>query len=51
VSPSLFVRLLLGVELPEAGQAVGRLAGFALLALGLAGAGGRTGRLRPFGRC
>ncbi len=31
--PSLFVRLLLGVELSEPGQVVGRLAGFALLAL------------------
>jgi hypothetical protein len=36
VSPTLFVRLLLGAELTEPGQAVGRLAGFALLALGLA---------------
>jgi hypothetical protein len=36
VSPSLFVRLLLGAELSEPGQAVGRLAGFALLALRLA---------------
>ncbi len=34
--PSLFVRLLLGVELSEPGQIVGRLAGFALLALVLA---------------
>jgi hypothetical protein len=34
--PSLFVRLLLGVELSEPGQVVGRLAGFALLALVLA---------------
>jgi hypothetical protein len=35
-SPALFVRLLLGAELSEPGQALGRLAGFALLALGLA---------------
>jgi hypothetical protein len=34
--PSLFVRLLLGAELPELGQIVGRLAGFALIALVLA---------------
>jgi hypothetical protein len=36
VSPTLFVRLLLGAELSEPGQALGRLAGIALLALGLA---------------
>jgi hypothetical protein len=36
VSPSLFIWLLLGTELSEPGRAVGRLAGFALLALGLA---------------
>jgi len=35
-SPSLFVRLLLGVELSESGQIVGRFAGFALIALVLA---------------
>ena len=35
-SPSVFVRLLLGVELSEPGQIVGRLAGFALIALVLA---------------
>ena len=34
--PSLFVRLLLGVELSEPGQIVDRLAGFSLLALVLA---------------
>src|SRR5208283_1425834 len=34
--PSLFVRLLLGVELSEPGQIVGRLAGFSLVALVLA---------------
>ncbi len=34
--PWLFVRLLLGVELSGSGQIVGRLAGFALLALVLA---------------
>ncbi len=34
--PSLFVRLLLGVELSEPGQIVGRLAGFTLIALVLA---------------
>jgi len=32
----MFVRLLLGVELSEPGQIVGRLAGFALIALVLA---------------
>jgi hypothetical protein len=31
--PSLFVRLLLGAELSEPGQILGRLGGFALLAL------------------
>jgi xanthine/uracil permease len=36
VSPVVFVGLLLGAELSEPGQALGRLAGFALLALGLA---------------
>ncbi len=35
-SPSLFVRLLLDVELSEPGQVLGRLGGFALLALVLA---------------
>jgi len=34
--PSLFVRLLLGAELSESGQIVGRLAGFTLIALVLA---------------
>ncbi len=34
--PSLFARLLLGVELSEPGQIVGRLAGIALIALVLA---------------
>jgi hypothetical protein len=34
--PSLFVRLLLGVELSEPGQVLGRLGGFALLTLVLA---------------
>jgi hypothetical protein len=34
--PSLFVRLLLGVDLSEPGQIVGRLTGFALIALVLA---------------
>ena len=34
--PSLFVRLLIGTELSEPGQIVGRLAGFALLSLVLA---------------
>ena len=34
--PSLFVRLLLGVELAEPGQVAGRFAGFALIALVLA---------------
>jgi hypothetical protein len=34
--PSLFVRLLFGVELSEPGQIVGRLAGFCLIALVLA---------------
>lgn len=35
-SPSLVARLLLGAELAAPGEAVGRIAGFALLALGLA---------------
>jgi hypothetical protein len=35
ISPALFIWLLLGTELSEPGRAVGRLAGFALLALGL----------------
>lgn len=34
--PSVFVRLLLGVELSEPGQIVGRLTGFALIALVMA---------------
>jgi hypothetical protein len=34
--PSLFARLILGAELSAPGQAVGRLAGFALIALVLA---------------
>ena len=33
IRPSLFVWLLFAAELSEAGQALGRLAGFALLAL------------------
>ena len=36
IRPSLFARLLFGAELSAAGQALGRLAGFALLALALA---------------
>ncbi len=36
VDPSIVSRLLLGAELSAGGQAVGRVAGFALLALGLA---------------
>jgi hypothetical protein len=36
IRPTLFVWLLLGAELSDAGQALGRLAGFALLALALA---------------
>jgi hypothetical protein len=36
IHPSLFVRLLFGAGLSNAGQALGRLAGFALLALALA---------------
>ncbi|HEY1681458.1 MAG TPA: hypothetical protein VGF98_07485 [Candidatus Tumulicola sp.] len=36
VGPSLVARLLLGTELSAGGEAVGRIAGFALLALGLA---------------
>jgi hypothetical protein len=36
IRPSLFVWLLFGAELSKAGQALGRLAGFALLALALA---------------
>ena len=34
--PGMFVRLLLGADLSGAGIALGRLAGFALIALGLA---------------
>ena len=36
IRPSLFVWLLFGAELATAGQALGRLAGFSLLALALA---------------
>jgi len=36
VAPSAFARVLLGTGLSSAGQAVGRIAGFALLSLGLA---------------
>ena len=36
VVPSAFARVLFGADLPEAGQAVGRIAGFALLSLGIA---------------
>ena len=36
IRPSLFGRLLLGAELSSPGQALGRLAGIALLALSLA---------------
>jgi len=36
IRPSLFVWLLFGAELPAAGRALGRLAGFAVLALALA---------------
>jgi hypothetical protein len=36
VDPSLVASLLLGTDLSDGGQAVGRVAGFALLALGLA---------------
>ena len=36
VDPALVASLLLGTELSAGGQAVGRVAGFALLALGLA---------------
>jgi hypothetical protein len=36
LSPSLFGWLILGAELSEAGQALGRLTGIVLLALGLA---------------
>ena len=36
VDPALFLRLLLGVELPAAGLAASRLAGIALLTLGVA---------------
>ncbi len=45
IFPSLFVWLLLGVELSEPGQIVGRLAGFALIALVVAcwPRGGREG--------
>jgi len=36
VRPSLFVWLLFGAEVPPTGEALGRLAGFALLALAIA---------------
>jgi hypothetical protein len=36
VAPSAFARVLFGADLPQAGQAVGRIAGFALLSLGIA---------------
>ena len=36
VSPSLFGWLVLGVELNEAAQALGRIAGFAMLGFGIA---------------
>ena len=36
VVPSAFARVLLGAALSSAGQAVGRIAGFALLSLGFA---------------
>jgi hypothetical protein len=36
IDPSLLARLLLGSDLPGSGQVVGRIAGFALVALGLA---------------
>ena len=36
INPVLFGRLILGAELSEPGQALGRLAGIALIALGLA---------------
>ena len=36
VAPSAFARVLLGADLSSAGQAVGRIAGFALLSLGFA---------------
>jgi hypothetical protein len=36
VAPSAFARVLFGADLPQAGQAVGRIAGFALLSLGVA---------------
>ena len=36
VTPSAFARVLLGADLTSAGQAVGRIAGFALLSLGFA---------------
>jgi hypothetical protein len=35
-APALFIRLLMGAELSGAGIALGRLAGFALLGLGVA---------------
>lgn len=36
LSPALFGRLIFGAELPEAGQALGRLAGIALVGFALA---------------
>jgi len=46
IDPSVVAWLLLGTELSAGGQAVGRVAGFALLALGMAcwPEGGRTSR-------
>jgi hypothetical protein len=51
-SPSVFIRLLIGAELSGAGVALGRLTGFALLALGVAcwpggqAAGGKAAAIR-----
>jgi hypothetical protein len=42
VSPSLVVQLILSVDLNPAGEAVGRVAGFGLLGLGLAAWPGST---------
>jgi uncharacterized membrane protein YdjX (TVP38/TMEM64 family) len=36
MSPSIVIRLLMGAELSDAGSALGRITGFALLSLGVA---------------
>jgi hypothetical protein len=48
VAPSVVARLLFGAELGGIAVAVARVAGFALLSLGLAGWPGRTPSLAAF---